>query len=349
MKKKNSTVQRKKVKFDNKHLKDPKIKKVYSTFKKQLYSQIKNEKFCIGVSGGPDSLALAFLGKVFSKEFNSKFIALIIDHNLRKQSGIEARKVKKILTKHKIRTKILTWKGKIPKSNIQFNARNIRYFLLNKECNKLNIKNLVLAHHEGDLIENFFIRLFRGSGLKGLSSLNIKRHSENNILNLIRPLINTKKNELIYISKKVFKFYLIDPSNFKEKFLRTRIRNYLDKFKLDGLDINKVKLTLSNLQSANESINFYKEKSVKNHVRYLQRNSCFVSYGLFNYESEEVIFRTISDIIPKISDSYYPPRGKDIKNLITKMQSKKFKKSTLGGCIIEKIYNILIFRKEFGA
>ena len=117
MKKKNSTVQRKKVKFDNKHLNDPKIKQIYLTFKKQLYSQIKNEKFCLGVSGGPDSLALAFLCKIFSKEFNSKFIALIIDHNLRKQSGIEAQKVKKILTKHKIRAKILTWKGKISKSN----------------------------------------------------------------------------------------------------------------------------------------------------------------------------------------------------------------------------------------
>ena len=349
MRKKNSTAQHKKVKLDNKYLGDPKIKKIYLIFKKQLYSQIKNEKFCIGVSGGPDSLALAFLGKIFSKEFNSKFIALIIDHNLRKQSENEARKVKKILTKHKIRTRILTWKGKIPKSNIQFNARNIRYFLLNKECNKLNIKNLVLAHHEGDLIENFFIRLFRGSGLKGLSSLNIKKHSENNILNLIRPLINTKKNELIYISKKVFKFYLTDPSNFKEKFLRTRIRNYLDKFKLDGLDINKVKLTLNNLQLANESINFYKEKSIKNYTRYLQHHACFVSYGLFNYESEEVIFRAICDIISKVSGKYYPPRGKDVKNLITGIQSKKFKKATLGGCIIEKTYNILIFRKEFGA
>ena len=349
MKKKNSTAQRKKVKFDNKYLNDPKIKKVYLTFKKQLYSQIKNVKFCIGVSGGPDSLALAFLCKIFSKEFNSKFIALIIDHNLRKQSGIEAQKVKIILTKHKIRAKILTWKGKIPKSNIQFNARNIRYFLLNNECKKWNIKNLVLAHHESDLIENFFIRLFRGSGLKGLSSLNIKRHSENNILNLIRPLINTKKDELIYISKKVFKFYLTDPSNFEEKFLRTRIRNYLDKFKLDGLDINKIKLTLSNLQSANESINFYKEKSIKNHVRYLQRKACFVSYGLFNYESREVIFRTVSDVISKISNSYYSPRGKDVKNLISRIQSEKFKKSTLGGCIIEKTYNILIFRKEFEA
>ncbi len=349
MKKKNSTAQRKKVKFDNKYLGDPKIKRIYLTFKKQLYSQIKNQKFCIGVSGGPDSLALAFLGKIFSKEFNSKFIALIIDHNLRKQSAIEARKVKKILTKHKIRTKILTWKGKIPKSNIQFNARNIRYFLLKKECNKLNVKNLVLAHHESDLIENFFIRLFRGSGLKGLSSLNIKRYPEDNVLNLIRPLINTKKNELIYISKKVFKFYLTDPSNFKEKFLRTRIRNYLDKFKLDGLDINKVKLTLSNLQSANESINFYKEKSIKNYARYLQSNECFVSYDLFNYESEEVIFRAISDIISKVSGKYYSPRGKNVKNLITEIQSKKFNKATLGGCIIEKTYNILIFRKEFGA
>ena len=44
MKKKNSTAQRKKVKFDNKYLKDPKIKKIYLTFKKQLYFQIKNEK-----------------------------------------------------------------------------------------------------------------------------------------------------------------------------------------------------------------------------------------------------------------------------------------------------------------
>ena len=348
MKKKNTNAQRRKVRFDNGYLKDPRIKKIYLTFKTKLYSQIKNNRFCIGVSGGPDSLALAFLCKVFSIEFNNKFIALIVDHNLRKQSGNEAQKVKKILKKHKIKTKILTWRGKIPKSNIQFNARNIRYFLFSKECDKLNIQNLVLAHHEDDLIENFFIRLFRGSGLKGLSSLNVRRSSEGNDLNLIRPLINIKKNELIYISTKVFKFYVTDSSNFKERFLRTRIRNYLDRFKSDGLDVSKVKLTLSNLQSANQSINFYKEKSIKNYTRLLNDNSYFVSCNLFNYESGEVIFRTISDIISKVSGKYYPPRGKSVKNLVTKIQSKIFEKSTLGGCIIEKSYNFLIFKKEFG-
>ncbi len=347
MKKKNSTVQRKKVNLHNKYLKDPKINKIYLTFKKKLYSHIRNKEFCIGVSGGPDSLALAFLCKVFSSEFNCKFIALIVDHNLRKESKIEATKIKQLLKIHKIKAKIFTWKGNIPNSNIQFNARNIRYFIFNKVCKKLNIKNLVLAHHEGDLLENFFIRLFRGSGLKGLSSLNIKRQSENKTLNVIRPLIDIKKRELIYISKRVFNFYLIDPSNFKEKFLRTKIRNYLDQFKLDGLDINKVKLTLNNLQSANESIDFYKTKSTKKHVRYLRSNSCLVRYDLFNLESEEVIFRTIGDIISKVSNSYYPPRGKYINNLIIRVQSKKFKKSTLGRCIIEKSNNFLIIRKEF--
>ena len=70
---------------------------------------------------------------------------MIINHNLRKESGAEAIKIKKTLKKHKIQSKILTWKGKIPISNIQFNARNIRFNLLSNECRKLNINNLLLG------------------------------------------------------------------------------------------------------------------------------------------------------------------------------------------------------------
>ena len=96
MKKKNSTVQRKKVKFNNKYLKDPKIKKIYLTFKKQLYFQIKNEKFCIGVSGGPDSLALAFLANRYSILNSVKFNYALVDHKMRKGSSLEAKKVVQI-------------------------------------------------------------------------------------------------------------------------------------------------------------------------------------------------------------------------------------------------------------
>ena len=95
--------------------------------------------------------------------------------NLEKISKKEALKVKKILLKKKIPSKILEWKGVIPKKNIQKNARDMRYSLLSNYCLKNKIKYLITAHHEDDQIENFFIRLLRGSGLTGLSSMSRKR------------------------------------------------------------------------------------------------------------------------------------------------------------------------------
>ena len=54
-------------------------------------------------------------------------------------------------------------------------ARENRYkLIINKSLNK-KIETILTAHHKDDLLENFFIRLLRGSGLKGLSSFgNIK-------------------------------------------------------------------------------------------------------------------------------------------------------------------------------
>ena len=111
---------------------------------------------------------------------------------------------------------------KKPIKNIQSLARKRRYDLLFKECDKFNVKNVVLGHHQDDLFENFFIRILRGSGLKGLISLDVKNRIGNK--NILRPLINEKKI-LIYVSKHVFNYYVKDPSNKNEKFQRVKIRN----------------------------------------------------------------------------------------------------------------------------
>ena len=66
----------------------------------------------------------------------------------------------------------------------------------------------------------------------------------------------------------------------------------------------------------------------------------------FNSKTDEIIFRTIGTLISKIGEKYYMPRGKDLKNLVKKMQLYSFNKSTLGGCIIEKINNSFIIQKE---
>ena len=174
---------------------DPKILNFYKKFKSSVFKDVKKDSFALAVSGGADSLCLAYFSKIYSFEFNNKIHVLIVDHKLRKESYSEALKVQNILKKRKISSKILRWKGKIPKSNIQKNARDARYSLLSNYCLKNKIKYLITAHHKDDQIENFFIRLLRGSGLTGLSSMSLNtKYSEN--LKIIRPFLSSNKKRV---------------------------------------------------------------------------------------------------------------------------------------------------------
>ena len=70
-------------------------------------------------------------------------------------------------------------------------------------CLKNKIKYLVTAHHKDDQIENFFIRLFRGSGLTGLSSMAVDANYSSN-LKIVRPFLDLKKSDLKYVTFKLF-------------------------------------------------------------------------------------------------------------------------------------------------
>ena len=162
-------------------LSNKKVIRLFKIFEKEF--EVK-DSFIVAVSGGPDSLALAFLTKIYSIKNKVNCRYFIIDHKLRKESKKEAKQVQKILNNFNIKAKILTWYGKKPTKNIQSIARKKRYELLLLQCKKLRINNLVVGHHLNDLFENFFIRMIRGSGLKGLVSLEKKTIlNEVNLLN----------------------------------------------------------------------------------------------------------------------------------------------------------------------
>ena len=92
---------------------------------------------------------------------------------------------------------ILKNKKKIIK-NFQSEARKIRYDLITKFCKKKKIPIVLTAHNFEDQVETFFIRLSRGSGLQGLSSMKqVNKISHN--LHLVRPLLEYKKFQLIKI------------------------------------------------------------------------------------------------------------------------------------------------------
>jgi tRNA(Ile)-lysidine synthase len=322
------------------------IKKISKIFKEFTNSLRIGEDLAVAVSGGPDSLALAYLAKCYSLKKKVKVKYFIVDHKLRRESSLEAKIVKNILNKLEIDCKILKWNGKKPSSNIQAIARDKRYFLLTNECKKNNIKYLLLGHHVNDLFENFLIRIVRGSGLNGLVSFSKNTKYNNQNLNIVRPLLNLEKKDLLFISNKVFSFSIKDPSNINEDYKRTRIRNLLYSLEKEGLDIKKLKLTINNLKDSDESIKFYVDRTLKENVVFLKIKKIYIlSYNFFD-QSHEIVFRSLTKLIQKLGNKYYPVRGKNINELIKKIKKKSFIKVTLGGCYIERVNETVLISQE---
>ena len=130
---KNLNVSKKTHNFLLDKLKDSRTLQIYKKFESNLPVK---KKFVVAVSGGPDSLALSFLAKIYSIKKSIDIKYFIVDHKLRKNSTLEAKSVQKKLKNFSIKLNILTWKGVKPKKNIQSIAREKRYKLLTDAAKK---------------------------------------------------------------------------------------------------------------------------------------------------------------------------------------------------------------------
>jgi tRNA(Ile)-lysidine synthase len=325
------------------HLNKKKISKIFKEFSSFLSPK---ENLAVAVSGGPDSLALAYLTKCYSLKKNIRVSYFIVDHKLRKESSLEAITVKKILKKIDIQCKVLSWNGKKPSKNIQAKSRDKRYSLLANECKKNNIKYLLLGHHLNDLFENFLIRMVRGSGLNGLISFDKNTKYKGQDLNILRPLLSLEKKDLLYISREVFNFFVEDPSNINEDYKRTRIRDLLNSLKKEGLDKKKLILTINNLKDSNKSIKFYADRNLEKNSTFLKKKNIYILNNYFFDQSHEIIFRCLTKIIQNIGKKYYPVRGKSINELIKGIVKKSFLRVTLGGCFIERVNETILISRE---
>ena len=185
-------------------------------------------KIVVGVSGGPDSIALSFILNQWIKLQKGELIALIIDHKIRSESYKEALKVKKILNKLSIKNVVIRIRNKNVSKKMSL-ARFNRFEAMIKYCKKNNILHLFLGHHYDDNLETFLIRSVSGSNLEGLNS--ISYISNLNKINLIRPLLNNTKKQIVAFNKEKEIEYIIDPSNEHLKYTRVIIRNFLNKTK----------------------------------------------------------------------------------------------------------------------
>ena len=337
MSKKNSSVN---LKNGFKNFKD--LSNIFLKFKNRL-NQLNKKSYIIAVSGGPDSLALVALTKAYNYEKKSKFYYVLINHNIRKNSAQEAKQVKNLLKKHQINLNIFSNKKKITR-NIQGQARNIRYEMLLKFCKIKKTKTIFTAHNLEDQVETFFIRLSRGSGLNGLSAM--KSLSKlNRSVKLYRPLLDIKKKFLIKISKITFGKYFKDPSNADQKYLRTKIRNLKKPLETSGIEYDQIIKSINNLASSKATLDEYFNRTFKETIK-KSRKDILIDLKKFEKLNQEIKIGVLNESIRRLKKNYYNPRSKKVENLIKNLKNKKFKKSTLGGCLFIKKEDQLCLKLE---
>ena len=304
------------------------LSKVFLNFKDKL-NALDKKSYVVAVSGGPDSLALVALSESYKLFNNIRFYYILIDHGLRKNSNLEAKQVKALLKKKNISLKIFQNKKKITK-NIQAQARNARYKIISDYCKKKSVKVVLTAHNLEDQVETFFMRLSRGSGLKGLAAM--KPLSKlNRQVSLYRPLLDTKKKYLKKISKNIFGKYVKDPSNKNTKFLRTKVRNLRKSLEKSGIKYDQVFKSIQNLSLSKITLDEYFNKIFKELIK-KRKKEILINFEKYAELNKDTKIALINESIKKLKRNYYDLRSKKVSNLINNLKKENFKKYTLGGC-----------------
>lgn len=219
------------------------LSKVEKALIELVGEDFRQKSYLIAVSGGADSMALVHLFQSLSLQIHIAHV----NYQLRgKDSDLDEGLVKSYCTENAIEYSVQSPKTPLNQSkSIQDEARAFRYQFFEELSNQFKLDFIVTAHHLNDDIETSLINFARGSGLKGLKGIPARRG------NIIRPLLQVSKNEILdYVSKNEIP-YRDDKSNFSDHYQRNFIRlNVLDPWlKKDDRAIQGMQLSLEHLKN----------------------------------------------------------------------------------------------------
>ncbi|MEN6348250.1 MAG: tRNA lysidine(34) synthetase TilS [Syntrophomonas sp.] len=179
----------------------------------------------LGISGGPDSMALLCIMKELQKELDFKIAVAHLNHGLRPEAENEEKLVREYCTDWEIafyaKTLDIRAIAGQEKKSLEEAGRDYRYQFFYELLTGLKASKIATAHHKDDMAETVLLHLLRGSGIKGLRGIMPVKDS------LIRPLLVLSKSEIeAWLNKKQIN-YCIDSSNYELSYLRNRIRHQL--------------------------------------------------------------------------------------------------------------------------
>ena len=222
----------------------------------------KGDALVAGVSGGPDSVALLTLLSKLRHKYSLRITVAHLNHGFVKKESIRCQwLVKRIaeglgLPLH-IKKMDIKNLAKRNKRSVEEMGRIERYKFFESVAKKTKSNKIATAHTLDDQAETMLLRIFRGSGLRGLAGIPYKRGL--NGRQVIRPLLSSEKKDLQLLLKENRIPFHIDKTNRSFIFTRNRLRHYLLP-KIAAHFNPQIKKTLSHLQIISSDIQDYLEK-----------------------------------------------------------------------------------------
>lgn len=184
-----------------------------------------NDRVVVGASGGPDSMCLLYSLNKLKQELNFEIIVAHVNHCIRQEAKNDENLVRKFCAENNIEIHILTAdvlnEAKMLKISTEECGRNVRYEFFSKLTNDTGSQKIAIAHNLGDNAETIIMNMARGAGLDGLSGMEYISG------NIIRPMLNIAKEDIIKFLHKEEISYAIDKTNFENNYTRNYIRNVL--------------------------------------------------------------------------------------------------------------------------
>lgn len=260
-----------------------------------LLNQINSKDvIVVGVSGGPDSMALLHVLRSIKKEKDITVICAHVNHKKRIESDEEELYVKEYCRNYDIIFECLRveqWGD----DNFENEARTIRYKFFEELIENYNAKYLMTAHHADDLIETILMRIVRGSTLKGYSGFSKIVDKEN--YKIIRPFFTLTKDEIIDYCNKNNITYFIDQTNNEDFHTRNRYRHTVLPFlKNENLNVHKKFIKFSETLLENSD---FIDKEASKHFNKVFQNGILI---IDKFEELEEVIQTkiIYNILEKI-------------------------------------------------
>lgn len=181
-------------------------------------------KVIVGVSGGPDSIALLSILDHLKHEFGIQLHAAHYNHQLRPSALRDQKFVEKFCASMNIECSIgksRTLKTK-KTGSVEEAARLERMNFFVEIKKKTGFHLVALAHTQDDLAETILMRILRGSGLQGLRAIQPVSHI--NESKIIHPFLELSKKEILKYLKQSKIAFKTDPTNRQLKFFRNKVR-----------------------------------------------------------------------------------------------------------------------------